>query len=446
MNDLPNGFTGYAGVDPGLESAGAALRRNREAAQGGAAAAGRHARIADTRQRFGVDAAFDLAQVDDIPQTDQRWAWVQVDLSAIRHNVVEIRRYLQPRCRLMACVNADAFGHGAMEVAKAVLGAGAESLAVATVPEAVQLREAGISSPILVLSQPPASSIPLLVAHHIVPTVYEPDFAIAYGEVADLNGVAAPYHLAVNTGMNRIGIHHDEAVEFLRQVSFHRALELAGVFTEYATAGSSETLGMQVQARRFLDVVNAIKAAGFDPGTVHSADSAAIFRYPEVHFDLARAGQALYGFHPCMETRGIVDLRPAMSVHARITDARLVPLGEGVSYAMRYRSPGSVKICTVPIGYGDGLSAALSGHIDFIMQGRYFRQVGDICMDQCMFEADMRSYGTRDRIDPQVGDEVIVVGSQGAAQVTIEELAEKLGTVPQEISIGFSRRLPRVYR
>ena len=346
---------------------------------------------------------------------------------------------------MTAVVKADAYGHGAVEVSKAALGAGADRLAVATVPEAVELRKAGITVPILILAQPPITSIPLLLGYHIIPTVYEPDFAVAYGEAADLHGVKAPYHLAVNTGMNRIGVRFDQVVEFLHQVSFPRALELEGVFTHYATADSPETLDFNIQANRFVDAVNAIQAAGFEPGIVHSANSASIYRYPDVHFDMVRLGVSLYGLHPCPETRDLVNLRPAMSVHARITDTRLVPMSEGVSYGLHYRSPGSVKICTVPVGYADGLRRGLSSNTDFIMGGRYFRQVGNICMDQCMFEVDMRSYGTRERIDPQVGDEVIIVGSQGIAEVTLDEMADKLGTIHYELACGFGIRMKRIY-
>ena len=449
MNDLPNGFTGFAGVDrEGFESAADAIRRQHgegPAAEPAVHGSFQYARDLDSGRRVETELPFDIDRIDDIPPLDQRWAWVEIDLSAIRHNVAETRRFLKPRCRMTAVVKADAYGHGAVEVSKAALGAGADRLAVATVPEAVELRKAGITVPILILAQPPITSIPLLLGYHIIPTVYEPDFAVSYGEAADLHGVKAPYHLAVNTGMNRIGVRFDQVVEFLHQVSFHRALELEGVFTHYATADSPETLDFNIQANRFVDAVNAIQAAGFEPGIVHSANSASIYRYPDVHFDMVRLGVSLYGLHPCPETRDLVNLRPAMSVHARITDTRLVPMSEGVSYGLHYRSPGSVKICTVPIGYADGLRRGLSSNTDFIMGGRYFRQVGNICMDQCMFEVDMRSYGTRERIDPQVGDEVLIVGSQGIAEVTLDEMADKLGTIHYELACGFGIRMKRIY-
>ena len=450
-NELPNGFTGFANIKEGFESAGDAMRKGRAFARSGAPAPSGRFTQAPSEGQWGTRSAepTPVPSPDELPELedkDLRWAWVEIDLSAIRHNVIEVKRKLARGCRLMAVVKADAYGHGAVECSKTSLSAGADQLAVATVPEAIELREAGITAPILVLAQPPATSIEHLLAYQITPTIYDPVFAVAYGEAADLHGLVAPYHLAVNTGMNRIGVRWDDVMEFLRQVSFHRGLELAGVFTHYATADCADTLDFNMQARRFVEAVNSIEMAGINPGIVHTANSAAILRYPDVHFDMARLGISLYGFHPCPETRGTIDLHPAMSVHARITDTRTLGAGEGVSYGLHYRSTGSVRICTVPLGYADGLRRGLSGKTDFIMGGRYHRQVGNICMDQCMFEVDMRTFASRTRLDPQVGDEVIVVGAQGNARVTIDEMAEKLGTIQHEISIGFSQRMPRVFR
>ena len=426
MAVLPNGFTGYNNVDPSFESAASSMRA---------------AEPLTDEARRAADEAF-LAKMGPL---EQRWAWMQVDLSAIRANVAETRRFLNARCQLMAVVKANGYGHGAVEVAKAAIGAGADQLGVATVAEGIELREAGVTAPVVLLSQPPAASIPLLLAYHITPSVYDVDFALTYGETADVHGREAPYHLAVNTGMNRIGVRYDDVIEFLRRVGFHRALKLEGTFTHYATADSAESMDFDTQTRRFLEAVNDIQAAGFDPGVVHAANSAAIYRYPEVHFGMVRLGLAMYGLHPCPETRNLVDLRPAMSVHARIVDERVVPMSEGVSYGMRYRSPGFVKICTLPIGYADGLRRSLSGVVDFIYNGRYVRQVGEICMDHCMFEVDMRSSTRRERLDPQVGEEVLVVGAQGVAEMTLDELAEKAGTNTYEIAIGFGQRLARIY-
>ena len=439
--DLPNGFTGFnRAKQPGFVSAADELRRQHARTRNGDAPLPRsdfqYVRRAEEEEPAAEPAVpanqpslfagqyaevkpqpYTPAELDAIAEKDRRWAWVEVDLSAIRHNTQQVKRLLAPGCQLMAVVKADAYGHGAVECAKASLQAGATQLAVATVPEALQLREAGIKAPLLILAQPPAESIPLLLAHEIMPTIYDSEYAIQYGEAAAM----------------------------LRSIDFHRGLKLAGMFTHFATADCPETLEFQRQLRRFNEAVNSVFAAGINPGIIHAANSAAILRYPETHFDMVRLGISLYGFHPCPETRGVIDLRPAMSVHARITDTRFVPPGEGVSYGLHYRSSGSVRICTVPLGYADGLRRGLSGNTDFIMNGQYFPQVGNICMDQCMFEVDLRSYASRARIDPQVGDEVLIVGRQGNAEITIDEMAEKLGSIQHEIAIGFSQRMPRFF-
>ncbi len=462
--ELPNGFTGFANRKPGFEPASASIGRvtakpdlreiiSEQGEALAASASSTHSSAAQGAFQYARDHArpeagaanFDPDKLRLIPTTDRRWAWTEIDLNAIRHNVTSLKQHVGRGVRVMAVVKADGYGHGAVKCAKTALNSGAEYLGVATVDEAIELREALVNAPILILSQPPMESIPLLLAYKVMPSVYEPDFAIQYAEAADAFGIRAPYHLAVNTGMNRIGVRHDEVVEFMSQVSFHRALDLVGTFTHFATADMPETLDFHIQTKRFLEAIQAMRVAGVDPGIIHAANSAATIRYPDVHFDMVRPGIAMYGLHPCQETRTLIDLRPAMSVHARITDTRLVPMSEGVSYGLNYRSPGSVKICTVPVGYADGLRRGLSGRTDFIMGGRRLRQVGNICMDQCMFEVDLRTYGTRRRLDPQVGDEVLLVGRQGDCVVALDDMANTLGTIHYELAIGFSHRMPRLF-
>lgn len=470
--ELPNGFTGFSQRKPnGFVSArdamgsrvpdptkeiGAFGARPHAAPSGtsayeaGAATFGNSAQGAfqyarDHARPDGEAAQFDPDKLRLIPATDRRWAWTEIDLNAIRHNAMVIRQRIGSGVRLMAVVKADAYGHGAVKCAKTALNSGADYLGVATVDEAIELREALVNAPILVLSQPPMTAIPLLLAYKIMPSVYTPEFAIQYAETADAFSVRAPYHLAVNTGMNRIGVRYDDVVEFMSQVSFHRALDLVGVFTHFATADSTETLDFQIQAKRFLEAITALRTAGISPGIIHAANTAAGIRYPDMHFDMVRLGVGLYGLHPSPVTRTLIDLKPAMSVHARITDVRTVPMSEGVSYGMNYRSPGSVKICTVPVGYADGLRRGLSGRTDVILGGQRCRQVGNICMDQCMFEVDLRVYGNRRRLDPQIGDEVLLVGRQGDSVVTIDDMANTLQTINYEVAIGFSHRMPRLY-
>ena len=453
--DLPNGFTGFSQRRPnGFVSASAAMGTPRyvgaqppagnaankgayEAAtaafSSGAEGAFQYAR--DHARPDGEPAQFDPDKLRLIPDVDRRWSWTEIDLNAIRHNTSAVKQRIDNGVRLMAVVKADGYGHGAVRCAKTALNSGADYLGVATVNEAIELREALVNAPILVLSQPPETAIPLLLAYKVMPSVYTSEFAIQYAEAADAFGVRAPYHLAVNTGMNRIGVRHDEVVEFMGQVSFHRALDLVGTFTHFATADSAETLDFQIQVKRFIEAVTALRTAGVNPGIVHAANSAAAIRYPDVQFDMVRLGIAMYGLHPSGVTRPMIDLHPAMSVHARITDVRTVPMSEGVSYGMNYRSPGSVKICTVPVGYADGLRRGLSGRTDVILKGQRCHQVGNICMDQCMFEVDLRVYGSRRRLDPMIGDEVLLVGREGDSVITLDDMANTLGTINYELRV-----------
>lgn len=396
-------------------------------------------------QEEAKNKGFSEAALEAIPEKDRRWSWVEVNRAAIQHNVVATRNLLGERCRLMAVVKADAYGHGAVEVAKIACLAGATYLGVATIDEGIELRKADMREPILLLAEPPIEAIPLLLQYRIIPSIYTPDFTIAYAEIADAHNMKAPYHLAINTGMNRIGVRFDQVIEFLSQVSFHRALELEGCLTHFATADAPETLDFQIQISRFVECMRALEAAGINPGIVHCDNSAAIYRFPKTHFDMARLGISLYGYHPAHDTHRIVDLQPAMSVFARITNVMQVPMSEGVSYGLNYRSPGSVKICTVPVGYADGLIRLLSGQIKFAFQDRAVSQVGNICMDQCMFEVDMRSRANIVPLDPHIGDVVQIAGPNAQVDCSIDTMARKAATIQHEVTIGFSHRMPRYY-
>lgn len=458
--DIPNGFTGFANRKPNnFVSARSAI--NARARETGLYGAPLHqeehpvvvSASAQSSLRYACDNVdpdnpmrrFDPEKLRTISETDKRWSWTEIDLTAIRHNAVTVKQHIGSGVRLMAVVKADAYGHGAVRCAKTALNSGADYIGVATVAEAIELREALVNAPILVLSQPPLESIPLLLAYKVMPSIYTAEFAIQYAEIADAFSMRAPYHLAINTGMNRIGVRHDEVIRFMGQVSFHRALDLIGTFTHFATADSVETLDFQIQAKRFIEAIIEMRDSGIDPGIIHAANTAAAIRYPDVHFDMVRLGVGLYGLHPSPVTRPLINLKPAMSVHARISDVRSVPMSEGVSYGMNYRSPGSVKICTLPVGYADGLRRGLSGRTDILMRGQRCRQVGNICMDQCMFEVDMRTYGTRVKLDPQIGDKVTLVGVEGNSMVTIDDMAHTLDTINYEVAIGFSHRMPRYY-
>ncbi len=381
----------------------------------------------------------------DFDPRDLRWSWVEVERKAIVHNVREFKKRIGARPMVLATVKADAYGHGAVQCSKIALSAGATWLGVATVAEGVELRQAGIDAPILVLSQPPATAIPLLLAYRIVPAVYTVEFAIALGEMAAAHGMTADFHLAVNTGMNRIGVWYSEVGEFVQTISFHKGLNMQGVFSHFATADCQEDYAFRLQLKRFQEAVTCICDAGMKPKIVHCANSAAGMRYKDSCFDMARLGISMYGLHPSSVTYGTMDLMPAMSVHARVTAVNNVAVGEGVSYGLNYRSPGGVKIATIPVGYADGLARALSSRMNVMFKGKLLPQVGNICMDQCMFEVDTRSTLLTAAVDVEIGDEVLLVGRQGDNQITLDGMADQLGTINYELACRFGMRMPRIY-
>lgn len=374
-----------------------------------------------------------------------RWAWVEIDTEALRWNMKQFLRLCNPRQMVMAVVKADAYGHGAEQVARVCLDAGASRLAVATVDEGIELRAAGLDAPIQILAEPPVSTVDLIVENDLIPAVDTIDFAVALGDAADVRGKRAKYHLAVDSGMNRIGVLAEDAADFLRRIDFHRGLELEGVFTHFATADEPDEWDFRRQLERFEDALDDIRAAGFDPGIVHSANSAAAIRYPEARFDMIRMGIALYGLHPSPATWGIIELKPVMSVHARVSFEKTPAVGEGVSYGLHYRTPGGKQIVTIPIGYADGMRRALSGRTDVLIGGNRWCQVGNICMDQMMAEV-VPTMSLSRHIEPvQVGDEVVVMGRQGDDEITADDLAEMCGTITHEITCGFGMRMQRFY-
>jgi len=377
--------------------------------------------------------------------SERRWAWVEVDLEAIRRNLQRFRRHIGPDVLIMAVVKANAYGHGAVEIAKKALASGAKQLGVSNVDEGITLRRAGIMAPILVLSEPPQETIQAILHYQLTPAVHSADFALALGEAAAAIDRVADYHLKIDTGMNRVGVHYADAPDLLRTIDFHRGIQLQGVFTHFATADEVDTFEFSRQYERFLTALEEMRYMGINPGIVHAANTAATIRYKQTHFHMVRIGIGMYGLHPSPITRSMIELYPAMSVYARVSMVKPVPMGDGVSYGMRYRSPGNVLIGTLPLGYADGISRELSGKMHVLLNGARLPQVGSICMDMMMFEADQRTSASRQTIQPKVGDEVVIVGADGNQQITLDDLADLLGTINYDMACRFGERLQRVY-
>jgi alanine racemase len=245
--------------------------------------------------------------------------------------------------------------------------------------------------------------------------------------------------------MNRVGVHYSDAGDFLRMIDFHSGLELQGVFTHFATADDVDTYEFKRQLERFEQALSVIRYMGINPGIIHAANTSAAIRYRQSHFDMVRLGIGIYGLYPSDVTRQTIDLRPAMSVRARVSFLKSVPMGEGVSYSHTYRSPGTVLIATLPIGYGDGLSRVLSNRMDVLVNGQRLPQVGNICMDMMMFEINQRQTALHPRASIELGDEATLIGTSGQECISLDDMARMIGTINYELACRFGLRLDRVF-
>jgi len=357
-----------------------------------------------------------------------RPTWVEVDLDAVRHNVGVLT---PPSAEVMAVVKADAYGHGAVAVARVALAAGAAWCGVALVEEGLELRAAGIEAPILVLSEFPPGAEAVALAHRLTPSLYSRD-GLARLAVAARGPVGV--HVKVDTGMHRVGVWPpEELVPYLRAV-VAAGLQVEGVWTHLATS-EDDADTTRTQLARYDEALAAASAAGFEQAIRHAANSGAVLRHPEAAYDLVRPGIALYGIapDPAIET----DLRPALTWRSTVSFARPLDTGERLSYGHRYELARDAMVATVPAGYADGYPRGLSSTADVLIRGTRCRVAGSVTMDQLIVDCG--------DLDVHAGDEVVVLGRQGDEEVTAWELATHADTIAYEIVTRIGQRVPRVY-
>ncbi|MEA3018845.1 MAG: alanine racemase [Actinomycetota bacterium] len=364
----------------------------------------------------------------------ERAAWAEVDLGAIAANATTLAVRAAPAA-LCAVVKANGYGHGATAVARAALEGGATWLAVALTAEGAELRDAGISAPILLLSEPPTDEHADVVRFDLTPTVYTEDGIESLARAA--RG-ALGVHLKIDTGMHRVGVAPGAAVALAKFVLAHRQLRLDGVWTHVAVADEPGHPATAVQHERFVSGLADLHAAGIDVPLAHVANSAATIDQPSLHHDLVRCGIALYGLDPSPQLAGRVALRPAMRLVSRVSHVQVVPAGDAVSYGLRRALTADSVVATVPIGYADGVPRRLFDvGAELLVGGKRRPIAGVITMDQLMVDCG----------DDEVrrGDEVVLIGEQGSERVGAEEWAALLGTISYEIVCGISSRVPRRY-
>lgn len=367
----------------------------------------------------------------------QRYNVCEIDLDAIRHNVGVMRERLADGTGFLAVVKANAYGHGAVEVARAALSAGAEMLAVAIPEEGVELRLAGIDAPILVLGGIEEDAARVVVASRLTQVVFDEARVLALSRAAQELSMTAQVHVKLDTGMCRIGLRTEEEVQSLvRLIDSLPNIELTGCFTHMAMAdeadGRADTLR---QLERFKTLCDAIAQVHPEPILRHAANTASIFRYPELHFDMVRGGIALYGYPPVEEARG---LRPAMRWVTRAVYVKTIAPGERVSYGGLFEAKRPTRVMTVPVGYADGYRRGLTGKGCVLVRGKRASILGRVCMDQIMVDVT-------DIPDAQAGDEVVLLGAQGKDCIDAQQMADWLGTIPYEVICSPSARVPRVY-
>ncbi len=372
-------------------------------------------------------------------------AWAEIDLAAITHNFREFRQLADrqadgSRIRIMGVVKADAYGHGAIPVSRALMDAGANCLGVATLDEAIALRGAGLSGPILILGTTVPWRAGEVVQHGLAQTVYDEALLAALAMAADKSGKDARIHVKVETGMTRLGVPWPQAADFIRRVDRTGGIRLEGIFSHLATADERENPFAELQFDRFRQVLSALESGLRSRPIRHICNSAAAIHFPDMHLDMIRPGISLYGYlaSSTVDPRKVT-LKPALSFKTRIEQLHFIEPGVGISYGQHFVARRKSTIATLSVGYGDGYSRSLSGKAEVLIHGHRVPLVGNICMDHCM--ADVTDLA----VPVSPGDEVVLIGQQGGQAITADELAAKLGTIAYEVTCMISGRVPRIY-
>ena len=368
-----------------------------------------------------------------------RPAWAEINLSNLDYNIKQIIMKAGGR-EIIGVVKADGYGHGSVEVSSVLLENGVKTLAIATLQEAITLREAGFTCPIIMLGITPEMYADTLLKYGITPVVSSYENAAAISEAAKAVGRTVEALVAVDTGMGRIGfLPGDESVEEFRKIGKLSNLKIKGLFSHFATADEKDKAYAEQQLAHYNKIYEKLNAAGVDIPFRTFANSAAIMEIPAAHFDAVRPGIILYGCYPSGEVdRNQLSIKPVMSVKANIVHLKKVQSGFSVSYGRKFTTARESLIATLALGYADGYPRYLSGKGRVIVNGVYAPVAGNICMDQCMVDVT-------DVPGVKLGDEVVLMGSQGDLTVLADEIGEKTGTINYEVVCAFGQRLPKVY-
>jgi alanine racemase len=352
--------------------------------------------------------------------------WVEIDLDAIAQNVRNIKTLIGEKIELMAVVKGNAYGHDILEISSIVLKNGATRLAVARLEEGIFLRKVGITVPILVLGLTPKQQVELLVSYNITPTVCR------YETIEKLSGFAvkedktAKVHIKVDTGMGRIGIFPKHVLDFVTKVKAFKNIEIEGIFTHFSVADEKDKDYTETQFKKFTEIFTILEKEGIEIPIKHVGNSATFLDFPHMWLDLVRPGISIYGLYPSTEVQKTAKLNSAHSFKTRIIFLKELPVGESIGYGRTFTTKRRTKVASLPVGYADGYNRHLSNQGEVLVRGRRFPVIGRVCMDQCMIDVTNLP-------QVEVGDEVVLWGRQGQEEITVEEIADKIGTINYEI-------------
>ncbi len=366
--------------------------------------------------------------------------WIEIDLDAIAQNVRNIKKLIGEKKELMAVVKGNGYGHDILEISSIVLKNGATRLAVARLEEGIFLRKAGIAVPILVLGLTLEQQVKLLVSYNITPTVCKYETIEKLSKFAVKEDKTVKVHIKVDTGMGRIGIFPNHVLDFVKKVKAFKNIEIEGIFTHFSVADEKDKAYTEAQFKKFMEVLTILEKEGIKIPVKHVGNSATLLDFPHMWLDLVRPGISIYGLYPSTEVQKTVKLIPAHSFKTRIIFLKELPVGECISYGRTYTTTKRrTKVASLPVGYADGYNRLLSNQGEVLVRGRRFLIIGRVCMDQTMIDVTNLP-------QVEVGDEVVLWGRQGQEEITVEEIAEKIGTINYEIvHMPDKERVPKLF-
>jgi alanine racemase len=365
-----------------------------------------------------------------------RLTWAEINMAAIHHNLNVIRNRVFP-AKIIAIVKANAYGHGIIRTARAAVEADVEYLGVGFLEEGLLLRRRGFKIPILVLGGVLFHQVKQFIHNKLDITVSSLGLAYAVNREAQVLGKTARIHLKFDTGFNRIGMHHDKANDIFERLVPLKNIKIVGIYSHFANSDEPDASYTELQFNRFRSILEAAEKWGIKPDFSHIACSGAIYYYNHTFCNMVRAGLAMYGLYPSLKSPRHLNLIPVLSFKSRVVFLKTIPAGEPVSYGGTFITDRPTRIATIPVGYGDGYTRRLSNNADVLIRGKRFPVIGNVCMDQIMVDLNNDA-------GIETGDEVVLYGRQGDACIPVEEIAERAGTIPYEVTTWLARRVPRI--